>query len=97
MKLRNLDLEDAFRLARILSEKTDVEKLSPQYDAVDFVSEIVGLLSPEEYIKCIEILSGENENTIKTYVSLDILTYFIEGIKKNQIVSLLSFYKSLGI
>lgn len=97
MDVKTLNLLDAFRLASILSNKIDVEKLNPQQDAIDFVSEIVDRLSPEEYIKCIELLTGENENTIKKQISLDILTCFIEGIKLNQIISLLHFYRSLGL
>lgn len=97
MQARSLNLIDGFRLASILSSKIDIEKTDPQQDSIDFISEVVDKLTPEEYIKCIELLTGEDENTIKKEISLNILTSFIEGLKMNQVFSLLVFYRSLGL
>jgi hypothetical protein len=97
MDARTLNLEEAFRLASLLSKHVDVKKLDPQQDAVDFISDLVESLSPEEYMKCVELVTGEDEHTIKKEVSLEILTCFIEGMKLNNIVSLLHFYKMLGL
>jgi hypothetical protein len=36
-------------------------------------------------------------DTIKQEIALVILTTFIEGLRKNQIISLVQFYRSLGL
>ena len=94
---RVLNLFEAFRLASVLSKYVNVEKLNPDEDAVDFISDIVGKLSPEEYLACVSLLTHTDIDTIKKYISLEILTAFIEGLKLNQVVALLGFYKSLGL
>lgn len=96
MDAKPLNLRQAFELASVLTKYVDV-KLNPQEDAVDFISGIVDKISPEEYLSCVSLLTGEDVDTIKKQISLDILTAFIEGLKENQIVSLLHFYKSLGL
>lgn len=92
-----LTLQEAFQLAQVLTSKIDVEKLDPRQDPIDLVGSIVENLSPEEYLRCVSLLTKENEETIKQKPSLVILTVFIEGIKKNQIITLVHFYKSLGL
>ena len=94
---RVLNLFEAFRLASVLSQYVDVEKLNPDEDAVDFISDIVGKLSPDEYLACVSLLTHTDTDTIKKHISLDILTAFIEGLKLNHAVALLGFYKSLGL
>ena len=94
---RVLNLFEAFRLASVLSKYVDVEKLNPDEDAVDFISDIVGKLSPEEYLACVSLLTHTDTDTIKKHISLDILTAFIEGLKLNQVVAMLGFYKSLKL
>jgi len=97
LEAKRLNLDDAFLLASKLSKHVDVHKLDPEEDAVDFISDIVGKLSPEEYLSCVSLLTHTDIDTIKKEVSLNILTAFIEGLKLNQVVSLLGFYKSLGL
>ncbi len=92
-----LNLSDAFELASILKSKIDLDKISPQTDAVDFISDIIEKLSPEEYLRCVMLLTKENKDTIQNRVSIEILAVFIEGLRKNQVVSLLDFYKNLGL
>lgn len=96
LSAKSLTLQEAFRLAQVLS-KIDVEKLDPRQDPIDLVGSIVENLSPEEYLQCVVLLTKENEETIKQKPSLVILTVFIEGIKRNQIITLVHFYKSLGL
>lgn len=96
MDAKTLNLVDAFRLASIISKYVDVEKLNPQADPIDFVNEIVQKISPEEYLICVSLMTNIDVDTIKQEISLNVLTAFIEGLKKNQIISLLDFYKSLG-
>jgi hypothetical protein len=91
----DLTLPEALRLASILEPKIDIETLDPQSDAVDFIGDIIEKLSPEEYLDCVMLLTRENEETIKSYASIEILTALIEGLKKNQAITLLGFYKSL--
>lgn len=91
-----LNLQDAFRLASILSKY--VEKIpDPQADGIDFINDIVEKIDPEEYLACVSLMTNMNTEKIKQEISLNILTVFIEGLKKNQIISLLGFYKSLGL
>lgn len=95
MDAKALNLTDAFRLASLISKHID--KIQPQQDAVEFISNIVDKLSPEEYLRCVMLLTQENEETIKKENSLDILSAFVEGLQKNQIISLLAFYKSINL
>ena len=95
MDAKTLNLTDAFRLASLISKHID--KIQPQQDAVEFISNIIDKLSPEEYLRCVMLLTQENEETIKKEISLDILRVFIEGLKLNQIVTLVQFWKSLGL
>ena len=97
MQVRRLNLDDAFRLAHILSQYVDINSLDPQQDAVDFISDIVQKITPEEYLKCVSLLTNTDIDNIKKEISLDILTAFIEGLKENQVVVLLGFYKSVGL
>lgn len=97
MQAQPLNLIDAFRLASTISKYVDIKDLNPQADAIDFISGIVEKISPEEYLHCVILMTKTDEQKIKQEISLDILTAFIEGLKLNQIISLLSFYKSLGL
>jgi hypothetical protein len=97
LKARILNLSDAFRLASVLSKYVDIEKVNPQADAIDFISDIVDKISPEEYLHCVSLMTKIDVDTIKQEIALVILTSFIEGLRKNQIVSLIQFSKSLGL
>lgn len=95
MQIKVLNLMDAFRLASIVSKYVDTNHLSP--DVVDFIQGIVDQISPQEYLTCVSMMTDKTEEDIKKEVSLDILTAFIEGLKTNQIISLVAFYKSFGL
>lgn len=95
MNIRILNLMDAFHLASIVSKYVDTTALSE--DAVDFIQGIVEKISPQEYITCVSIMTDKTEEDVKKELSLEILTAFIEGLKMNQIISLISFYKSFGL
>lgn len=95
MNARSLNLSDAFRLAGVISKYVDLDKLDPQADPIDFISSVVEKISPEEYIHCVALLTKTDEEHIKQEIALNILTAFIEGLKQNRIITLLSFYKSL--
>lgn len=86
---------DAFHLASIISKYVDTNSLNP--DVVDFIQGIVENLTPQEYLICVSMMTEKTEEELKKEVSLDILTAFIEGLKENQIISLVSFYKSFGL
>lgn len=96
MKIKILGLRDAFRLASILSKYVDITKFNPNQDAVDFISGIVDQISPQEYLTCVSMMTEKTEEDLTKEISLDILTAFVEGLKKNEVVYLLSFYKSIG-
>ena len=85
---------DAFRLASIVSKYVDTTVLSE--DAVDFIQGIVDKISPQEYLTCVSMMTDKTEEDIIKEPSLEILTAFIEGMKMNQVISLISFYKSFG-
>lgn len=95
MNIRILNIMDAFHLASIVSKYVDTTRLSP--DALDFIQGIVEKIEPQEYLTCVSIMTKKTEEDVKKEFSLDILTAFIEGLKANQIVSLVSFYKSFGL
>ena len=86
---------DAFHLASIVSKYVDTNNLNP--DVVEFIQGIVEKLTPQEYLTCVSMMTDTTEEDIKKEISLDILTAFIEGLKDNQIISLVAFYKSFGI
>lgn len=86
---------DAFHLASILSKYVDTNHLSPE--AVDFIQGIVEKISPQEYLTCVSMMTDKTEEELIKELSLDILTAFTEGLKANQVISLVAFYKSFGI
>lgn len=95
MQARSLTLDNAWQLASILNKYVDIIDLDPQAEPISFISDIVQKLSPEEYLHCVMLLTEENEETINQEISLDVLTAFVEGLKMNQVVTLIHFYKSL--
>ena len=96
MKAKLLNLRDALRLASILDGYID-EKTNANAEALEFISAIVDRITPDEFLHCVILLSGETEEVVKQQISIDILTCFIEGLRENQILSLVSFYRSLGL
>ena len=97
MKIRILNLPDAFRLASVISKYVDVDSVSPEASALDFISDIVEKISPEEFLHCTMLMTNKTEEDVKREKSINVLNAFIRGLKENQIISLLSFYKSIGI
>jgi hypothetical protein len=95
MKAKLLNLRDALRLAFILDAHIDKET-TPKTEALDFISGIVEKIDPSSFLRCVILLSGEPEENVVKEISIDILTCFIEGLRENQILSLISFYRSLG-
>ena len=89
-------MRDAIRLASILNKYVDVKRLSPDQDAIDFISGIVEKISPQDFILCVAMMKNITEEDVKKEISLDVLTAFIEGLKTNRVMTLLEFYKSLG-
>lgn len=94
MNIRILNIMDAFHLASIVSKYVDTDHLST--DAIEFIQGIVEKISPQEYLTCVSMMTDKTEEDVIKEDSLDILTAFIEGLKANQIVSLVSFYKNFG-
>lgn len=86
---------DAFHLASIISKYVDTSSLNP--DVVDFIQGIVGQITPQEYLTCVSMMTEKTEEDLKKEISLDILTAFIDGLKDNQIISLVAFYRSFGL
>jgi hypothetical protein len=95
MKAKLLNLRDALKLAQILEKNVDKDVGS--VSVLDFVSGIVEKITPEEYLHGVSLLTGESEIDVKKEISIDILTCFIDGLRENQILSLISFYSSLGL
>jgi hypothetical protein len=96
VKVRVLGLEEAFELASILSNHVDVQRLNPDTDALDFISDLLDKLAPLEYLRCVQILTHLTDEDVEKQISLNLLAAFIEGLKANQVISLLSFCKSIG-
>jgi hypothetical protein len=97
MKIKKLNLQNAFRLAFVISKYVDLQELSPEKDALGFISDIVNKISPQEYLTCVSLMTEQDEETIKKTDSIDVLDAFFEGLKENQIITLVSFCKSLGL
>ena len=95
MQTKVLNLYDAFHLASIISQYVDTNNLNP--DVVDFIQGIVEQISAQEYLTCVSMMTDKTEAELVGEFSLDILTAFIDGLKENQIISLVSFYKSFGL
>jgi len=96
MKAKLLNLQNALRLASILDKYID-EKTNANAEALDFVSAIVDKITPDEFLHCVNLISGKTKEAIKQQISIDTLTCFVEGLRENQILSLVSFYRSLGL
>lgn len=96
MKAKTLNLRDALRLASILNRYID-DEINANVEALDFISAVVDKISPDEFLHCVILLTGETEEAVKKEISIDILTCFIEGLRENKILSLVSFYRSLGL
>ena len=95
MKARKLNLTEAFELAEIISKYVDTQNASP--DAVQFIADIVDKLTPQEYLLGVKILTNTTDEDVNNGDSISILTVFIEGLKLNQIYTLVSFYQSIGL
>lgn len=95
MKPKILNLREALRLASILDKYIDDE--TTQAEVLDFVSGVVNKIEPREYLSCISLLTGEANEAIAQENPLDILACFVGGLKENQILSLVTFYRSLGL
>jgi len=96
MDAKPLNLRDGLRLAEILDKYVDTET-SANAEAIDFISSIVNKIDPISFLRCVALLSGETDEMLKRQISIDILTCFIEGLRENKILSLVSFYRSLGL
>lgn len=97
MKTKKLNLEEAFHLASVLAKYVNVEEITYDLDAVEFIGSVIGKLTPQEYLECVILLTEENVDTIEKEISLDILASFVEGLRDNHIIALIAFYKSLGL
>lgn len=93
-----LKLSDALLLASILEKYIDEKSMERSNDVsvVDFIARIIDRISPREYLQAVILLTGETEETISKQLAIDTLTAFIEGLKENQVLALVSFYQSLG-
>lgn len=89
-----LNLKDALILAGILNKY--INEQSMEKDAITFIAEIVDRIAPQEYLLCVKLLTGKSTEDIAGQMAIDTLTEFINGLKENQILALISFYKSLG-
>ena len=96
MKVRTLGLADAIELASILAPYVNVKSIRPDSDALEFIAGIVEKVSPQEYLRCVCIMTKKTEEDVKKEDYSVILASFIAGLQRNRIISLLSFYKSLG-
>lgn len=93
LQAKKLNLFDALRLAAVLAKYIDTKDI--EADPLDFISALLNKLTPLDYLHSVELLTGEE--AVEAYPSIEIITAFVEGLKSNQIVSLISFSKSLGI
>lgn len=93
---QKLSLVDALRLAAILSKYIDTKDIEKDSQPLDFIAALVNKLTPKDYLDCVKLLSGEHrDEEYEAYSSIKILTIFVDGLKQNQILSLISFYNSL--
>ncbi len=95
IKLKKLPLKEALILASAISKRIDLDKITPSTNAIDFVSLIVDKISPQEYLQYMYMMTNIKEQDIKKHISINLLTAFVEGLKLNQIFTLLSFWKDL--
>ena len=76
MKAKLLNLQNALRLASILDKYID-EKTNANAEALDFISAIVDKIMPDEFLHCVNLISGETKEAIKQQISIDTLTCFV--------------------
>jgi hypothetical protein len=95
MRIKKLDLYEAFELASILSKYVDVKKLNPEQSALDFVDDIVQKISPQDFLHSVKMTTDKTEEDLMNMDGVDTLALFAQGLKENRIVTLLSFYDSL--
>lgn len=97
MDARKLPLIDAFELASVLQDAITIDLKDSRIDVLDFVDDLLARLSPPQYLHCVKLLTGLDDNALKDKPSIEILTTFIEGLELNKVVTLLSFFKSMGL
>lgn len=95
MKVRILGLEEAFELASILDNHADKD-LRPEVDALQFVTDLLNRLPPSDYIKCVAMMTKNTEEDVEKEDYATIFQAFYAGLRENQVVSLLAFYRSLS-
>ena len=89
-----LNLEKALILGQIL--ETYIDEKSMEKSPIDFIAHIIERIQPREYLKVLVLLTNKTEEELSKQLAIDTLTQLIEGLKENQIIALVSFYKSLG-
>jgi hypothetical protein len=98
-KPRKLNIYEAMMLAEIIARhvaEKDIEFAELDESGIfDFIDNIVSKISPDEYMRVLEIITNVNREKLKQMDYLDLLALFTQGLAENKIITLLSFYYSL--
>lgn len=94
MEARILNFPEALRLASILSPYIHLPE-DAQTTNVKLVGRLIKEMSPMDYLNCIKSISTQPITGNETGESLLSLVY--EGFEKNKILSLVSYYREIGI
>lgn len=97
--LTKLNIREAIRLyVTIRPHLPDEPK--PESFILDYVKVVISSMKhkdPYAYLDTVLTLTGLTEEELREYSSVEILEMFIDGLVLNQILSLDSFCKRLGI
>lgn len=86
-----LNFVDAMNLARLLKPHIPKE-LDMNIPYLELLKEILDSISPQDYYKCLGLLTVDR---IETLTGEELLSLFADGLEKNRLIFLLSFFDSM--
>ncbi len=94
MESKVLNFPDAMKAAEILSPYIG-DSISPNTNVGEFTEELLGKLSPMDFLKLAEIITGKNIKEIEEIRGEEFLEIWIDWITHNPIPSLMNMYHTL--
>lgn len=94
MKSKSLNLPEALQLANVL----DTYVILPgdnESDTNKFVGRLVEQMSPMDYLLCVKLLSADEITGSES--GIELLQLLHEGFEKNKVLSLVEYFRGIGI
>ena len=94
MESKVLNFPNAMKVAEILSPYIG-DSISPDTNVGQFTEELLGKLSPMDFLKLAEIITGKHIKEIEEISGKEFLKIWIDWIAHNPIPSLINMYHTL--